>query len=413
MLRLRPRLFYGWRIAAAGAGLQFLYAALLLQAFGAYVAVLSEEFGWSKTVLAGGAAIQSVEGALLGPLLGWMLDRFGPRIMVQSGVLIFALGFIAFSTIDTVPGFYAAVALIAIGATFCSYFPLSVALVRFFRKQRARALSLMSLGLAAGGIMMPLLGWAMEGIGWRCTALASGVVILLVGWSLACMIRGSPAEVGTTVDGEPQLPATAPNGMPPAEGARDFTLAEALRTGAFWLLGVGHALALLVVVAVNVHAISHMKEGLGYTLPQATLFITLMTVGQGIGMLLGAAVGDRWSKRHVAAGCMLAHMVGLLMLAFAVHPLMLLAFAILHGGAWGLRGPFMQALRADYFGVRAIGMILGVSAVFVAIGQVMGPMVAGVLADVTGNYRVGFVVLALLAGSGTVLFLLAKKPALA
>ncbi len=412
MLSPRARHFYGWRIAAAGAGLQFLYAALLLQAFGAYVAVLSDEFGWSKTVLAGGAAIQSVEGALLGPVLGWMVDRFGPRIMVQGGVLVFALGFFAFSTVDTIPGFYAAVAVIAIGATFCSYFPLSVALVHFFRRHRARALSLMSLGLAAGGIVMPLLGWSMEEIGWRRTALASGAVILLVGWPLACMIRGSPAEVGTTVDGEPLPPDTAPGEASSREATRDFTVAEALRTRAFWLLGLGHALALLVVVAVNVHAISHMKEGLGYTLPQATLFITLMTVGQGLGMLLGAAVGDRWSKRHVAAGCMLAHMVGLLMLTFAVHPLMLLAFAILHGGAWGLRGPFMQALRADYFGVRAIGMILGLSAVFVAIGQVLGPLVAGMLADLTGNYRVGFTVLALLAGSGTVMFLLAKRPAL-
>ena len=74
----RDRIFYGWRIAAAGAGLQFLYSALLLQAFGAYVAVMSDELGWSKTVLAGGAALQSLEGALIGPLLGWLVDRFGP-----------------------------------------------------------------------------------------------------------------------------------------------------------------------------------------------------------------------------------------------------------------------------------------------------------------------------------------------
>ena len=157
-MRTRRQLFYGWRIAAAGAGLQFLYAALLLQAFGAYVAVLSNELGWSKTVLAGGAAIQSVEGALLGPLLGWMADRYGPRAMVRAGVLLFGLGFLLFSTIQTVAGFYGAVAVIAVGATFCSYFPLSVALVRFFQRQRARALSLMSLGLAAGGAVMPLLG---------------------------------------------------------------------------------------------------------------------------------------------------------------------------------------------------------------------------------------------------------------
>ena len=85
------------------------------------------------------------------------------------------------------------------------------------------------------------------------------------------------------------------------------------------------------------------------------------------------------------------------------------SFAV-HGMAWGLRGPFMQALRADYFGLKAIGMIMGLSAVIIAVGQVAGPMIAGLMADLTGNYRSGFLVLALLAGSGSVLFLLARKP---
>lgn len=405
------RLFYGWRIAAAGAGLQFLYAALLLQGYGAYVAVLSDDLGWSKTVLAGGAALQSVEGALIGPLLGWAVDRVGPRVMVRSGVIVFALGFLAFSRIDSVSGFYVAMAVMAVGASLFGYFPLSVSLVHFFEQRRARALSLMALGLAAGGLTVPLLGWAMQVWGWRQTAAASSVLILLLGWPLASVVRRNPAEVGETVDGLPlAAPSQAAAADPAAAAGADFTAAQALRTRAFWLLGIGHALALLVVSAVNVHAISHLKEGLGYSLSQASFFITLMTVGQTLGILLGAVMGDRWDKRYVAAGCMLAHMAGLLMLTFGVHSAMLLAFALLHGVAWGLRGPFMQALRADYFGLRAIGMIMGLSAVIIAAGQVGGPMVAGVMADLTGNYRAGFVVLALLAGAGSVMFLLARKP---
>jgi MFS family permease len=190
-----------------------------------------------------------------------------------------------------------------------------------------------------------------------------------------------------------------------------LTAAQALRTQAFWLLAVGHSLALLVVTAVNVHAISHMKQALGYSLAQASFIITLMTIAQGAGMLLGAAVGDRWSKRHIAALCMLAHMVGLMMLAYATHVSMLAVFAVLHGMAWGLRGPLMQALRADFFGVREIGMIMGLSAVVISIGQVVGPLVAGVVYDWTGHYQIGFLVLALLAGAGSVMFLRARPPA--
>ena len=406
--RAVPKIYYGWRMAAAGAGLQFLVSALLVQAFGAYVAVLSSEFGWSRTALAGGAAIQSLEGALIGPVLGWLIDRLGPRAVVRMGIVVFALGFLAFSTVDTIPGFYAAVTLIAIGASMSGYFPLSVCLMHFFERRRARALSLMSLGLAAGGLALPLLSWSIAAFGWRATCVGAAGVILVLGWPLASILRRHPSEVGQEVDGEPR-PVETP--VPAATWKEGLTAAQAVRTRAFWLLAVGHGLALLVVTAVNVHAISHMKQELGYSLPQASFIITLMTVAQGAGMLLGAAVGDRWSKRHIAALCMVAHMVGLLMLAYAVHVSMLVVFAVLHGMAWGLRGPLMQALRADFFGVREIGMIMGLSAVVISIGQVVGPLVAGLAYDWTGHYQSGFVLLALLAGGGSVMFLRARPPA--
>lgn len=405
------KIFYGWRIVAAAAGIQFLHAGLLLQAFGAYVAVLSEERGWSKTALSGGAALQSIEGALLGPALGWLIDRFGPRTMVQVGIIVFGLGFIALSQIETIGGFYAAILVIAVGASFSGYFPLSVTLVHWFQRRRARSLSFMGLGLAAGGLAVPLVGWMMQTYGWRTTAFASGVLTIVIGWPLSRVLRREPADLGETVDGLPPSPAAGDPAAAEEPRGREFSAREALRTQAFWLLALAHGFALLVVSAVNVHAISHMKEGLGYSLAQASLVITLMTVAQAGGVLMGAAVGDRWEKRHVAAACMLGHMIGLLMLTFATHPVMVAAFAILHGMAWGLRGPFMQAIRADYFGLQAIGMIMGLSAFIISIGQVGGPMVAGYLADLTGNYRGGFTLLAVVAGSGSLLFLIARKPA--
>lgn len=405
------KIFYGWRMVGAGAGIQFLHSGLLLQAFGAYVAVLSEERGWSKTALSGGAALQSIEGALLGPALGWVMDRFGARAMVQAGIVIFGLGFMVLSQIDTLGGFYGAVLLLALGASLSGYFPLTVAVIHWFRRQRARALSVMGLGLALGGIVVPGVGWVMQTYGWRTTAFASGVLAIVVGWPLARVLRRNPGEVGETEDGLPPQPPDAKAVDAEEPQRREFTAREALRTRAFWLLAAAHGFALLVVTAVNVHAISHMKEGLGYSVAQASLVITLMTVSQAAGVLMGAALGDHWEKRYVAAGCMLAHMAGLLMLTYATHPLVVGGFAILHGAAWGLRGPFMQAIRADYFGLRAIGMIMGLSAFIISIGQVAGPLVAGAFADLTGNYRAGFTVLAIVAGSGSLLFLLAKKPA--
>ncbi len=406
------KIFYGWRMVGAASLIQFLQGGLLMQAFGAYVAVLSEDRGWSKTTLSVGAALQSLEGALLGPALGWMMDRMGARAMVQVGIVVFGLGFILLSQIDTIGGFYAAIFLLALGTSLSGYFPLTVTLVHWFRRRRARALSIMSLGMAVGGFVVPLIAWMMQVYGWRATAFASGVIAIVVGLPLARVLRRHPSEIGETEDGVPagEPPPLGAQAAAPDAPTRHFTANEALRTRAFWLLALGHGFALLVVTAVNVHAISHMKEGLGYSVAQASLVVTLMTLFQVVGVLTGAALGDRWEKRYVAAACMLAHMVGLLLLTFASHPVMLVGFAVLHGTAWGLRGPFMQAMRADYFGLQAIGMIMGLSAFIISIGQVAGPMVAGGLSDLTGNYRTGFTILALIAGTGSALFLFAKKP---
>jgi len=402
------KIFYGWRMVAAGSGIQFLQSALLHQAFGAYFAVLAEELGWSKTALSGAAALQPMEAAVLGPVLGWIVDRFGPQGMIRAGIVTFGVGFMILSQIDSLAGFYFAFVVIALGSSLCGFFPINVAIILWFEKFRARALSALSLGLAFGGIVVPAVAWSMQSFGWRTTAFASGALAMLVGWPLARVFRRRPEDVGETVDG---LPAAAANEQRSvAREQREFSAREALRTSAFWLLSCGHGFALLIVYAVNVHAIAHMKEGLGYSVAQAALVITLMTVSQVGGVLVGWTIGDRFEKRFIAAGCMLMHAAGLFMLTFAAGPAMLVAFAVLHGGAWGLRGPFMQAIRADYFGRRSIGMILGLSSLIIVIGQIGGPMVAGVLADMTGNYRAGFTVLAVLAGLGSLFFLLARRP---
>jgi hypothetical protein len=100
------KIFYGWRMAGAACGIQFMLSGLLGQAFGAYVAVLSDERGWSKTALSGAAALQSVESAIMGPALGWLMDRFGTRNLVTAGIVIFACAFAALSQIDSLGGFY-------------------------------------------------------------------------------------------------------------------------------------------------------------------------------------------------------------------------------------------------------------------------------------------------------------------
>ena len=404
------KIFYGWRMVGAACGIQFLLAAFLTQALGLYIAVLSDEMGWSKTTLSGAAALQSVEAAIIGPVLGWIMDRVGPQKMIRLGMVIFSAGLLMLSQVNAVATFYTSAILMAIGASLSGYFPLSVALVQWFEKFRARALSIMSLGLALGGLVVPLMAWSIQTWGWRYTAGGTGLLVLLFGLPMAGMILRRPEDHGEHVDGIDLALKAAEPGDVPAVPQVEFTAAEAIRTRAFWMLAIGHGLALLVVSAVNVHAISHMKEGLGYSVATASWVILIMTFAQLVGILMGATLGDMFEKRKVAAMCMLAHALGMLCLTFANDMAMLMAFGVFHGVAWGLRGPFMQAIRADYFGRNAIGLILGLSAAIIAVGQIAGPMVAGVLADLTGDYQWGFSLLALLSGLGSLCFILATKP---
>src|SRR3954467_11091595 len=113
------RIFYGWKIVAAGTALQFLQAGLMMQSFGAYVAVLADERGWSKTALSGAAAIHQMEVAVLGPLLCRLLDRFGPRRFVMFRVVLFGLGLMLLLNIETLAGFYACFISLTLGGRFC------------------------------------------------------------------------------------------------------------------------------------------------------------------------------------------------------------------------------------------------------------------------------------------------------
>jgi sugar phosphate permease len=407
------RIFYGWYMVGACCAMQFVQSTLLLQSFGAYFAVLRDDRGWSKTELSGAAALHQVEAAILGPLLGWFIDRFGPQWVIRAGVVIFGAGFILLSYVDSLLAFYGAFIVTALGGSLCGFFPLNVALIHWFERHRARALSSMQIGMALGGLALPMVAWALVTWGWRATAFASGIIIIAVCLPLSFVIRRRPEDIGEVMDGIGSRfrdPVSDPE-KESKETTRDFTTREALRTRAFWLLSLGHGFALFAVAGVNTHAITHMKEGLGYTIEAASFAIVLQTFAQLGGVGLGAWIGDRFDKRILSALCMLGHMSGLLFLTYATGPAMIVAYAILHGTAWGLRGPFMQAIRADYFGRNAIGMILGLSFMIIVIGQFGGAMIAGILADMTGNYRAGFTTLALLAGLGSAFFLLAKRPA--
>lgn len=403
----KRRTFHGWRVAVAGAVVLGLQSMMILQAFGSYAVIFEQRYGWSKTTMSIAYSFNRAESGLLGPVQGWALKRFGSRRIMRFGGLLVGIGFLLFSQIRNEIQFIGSFFVIAVGAGFCGFLTITTETVRWFEVRRTRALSLTAFGMAVGGLATPLLVLSLRHVGWRPTAALSGLILVTVVFAVSSVYGSSPAARGTFVDGiEPDPTAIRRVGVT----EHHFTATEAVRTRAFWLLALGHAAALLVVGSVIAHLSLYLTHEQGYTLQGASVIAAFVPLCQLLGMLVGGAVGDRCNKRLLCAAAMLGHMVGLLLLTFAAHLWMILAFVVLHGLAWGLRGPLMSALRADYFGSTSFGQIMGYTSMILMVGMVGGPLFAGVLADATGNYRTGFTILALLAGLGSLLFVFATPP---
>ncbi len=411
--RRPPRLFYGWVIVLAGFGVFVLGGGLLFHAFGTYVKLLEDDFGWSRTQLSVAFSMQRLESGMLGPLQGWMVDRFGPRAVMLIGLVIFGLGFIAFSQVQSLFWFYVVFMVMATGQSLGSMLSLSVSLVNWFHRRRGLALGLVGTGKATGGILQPVVVAGLEGLGWRTMAFASGVIILAVGLPLTMLVRHRPEEMGMTADGDSAADDAgslnaASNGAHRPEIS--FTVREAMRTRSFWLLAVGHAAGLMTVGAMLVHFVSHVTDELEISLGAAARMTTLMTVMLVFGMVSAGWLGDRISKRLIIIAAMAVHTSAMFLLA-AVSDVALVALAAgLQGLAWGARGPLTQALRADYFGTASYGTIMGFSSLIIMLGMTAGPLLAGAIYDQTGSYSLGFVLLGTVAALGSLCFLFATKP---
>jgi MFS family permease len=409
----RSRIFFGWYIVAGGFVLSAILGGLMFHAFGQYVVVFEDEFGWSRTALSIAFSIQMVEAGLLGPIQGWTLDKFGPRRIMMIGITIFAIGFFMLGQINSLPAFYVAFIVIALGMSIGSMMGVAVAVVNWFNRRRALAMSITTMGFAFGGFLQPAIAWSLDNIGWRETAVVSGLAVLLVGLPLAGLMRHRPEQYGYGVDGDPPGEGASDHGAGPELDPDEvnFTWQEALRTRAFWFISIGHAASLLVVGAVMVHLVSHLGDSLGYSLSEAANVILVITALTVLGMLIGGYLGDRMPMRYILAAAMLGHMASLIVLTVATTLAGVLVFAVLHGLSFGARGPLTQAIRADYFGRASFGTVMGFSSLIILIGMVAGPLIAGLSFDLTGTYRAGFVLLAIVAGLGSIVFFASTPPA--
>jgi len=399
--------FFGWWVVAGAIVVNLITLAAFVHAYGMYVVVLRDEFAWNATLLSFGFALVRIENGLLGPLQGWLVDRYGPRTAVSLGAITLAAGLLWFSRLSDVGSYLGAVALMAVGSSLTGIASLNVAVVHWFERRRALALYLSTMGTFGAPLLVPLVVLGFTQVGWRATAAISAAVVLAVALPAAQLLRHRPEMYGLRPDGgaapEDGAALTPVRAMPP------ISARQALRVRQFYYLSLGHGCAVLMVNAVLVHMVLHLTSTLGYSLAETSGFVVLLSLFTLAGTVCGGFIGDRIERRDIVVACMLGHFVGIVVLSVASAAWMVFAFLALHGISWGLRGPLMSSLRADYFGTASFGMITGLSAMIVTVGAFMGPLLGGLIYDATGSYAPAFMAIASFALIGAVFFILAAR----
>ena len=401
--------YRGWWLVGGAMTLQAVLAGLFFQAYGAYAAYWMLEFGWSRTTISLAYSLHRTESGLLGPLHGWLLQRVSPRRVIVAGVLMLGVGFMGLAFVQDFVQFIVVFLFMAVGASLCGLLSLMTVLVNWFERRRATALSLMQTGMSIGGLAVPLVAIGLAAYGWRAMAFGSGLAVIAIGLPIARLMLRDPEQLGLRPDGateeETRRRARAGGGAAPAITAR-----AALRTWAFWAMSLAHAAAVAVVAGVSVHFVIFVNDALGSSVAVGASLLALMTGVSIGGQLLGGLLGDRLDKRVLATMGMLGHALAMLLLSQADSVAAVAVAAVVHGLAWGLRGPLMGALRADYFGRESFAAVMGVSSLIVMFGTVGGPLLLGIVADVAGSYAPGFMALAALAVVGSIGFAALGRP---
>jgi len=410
-----PQIFYGWWIVFASASIIFIAAGTFFYGFSAIFDSLVDEFGWSHAAISFGFSMRAEVGGIFAPLVGYMVDRLGPRKLLLAGVTTVGLGFLWMSRIDSLWEFYGAVIVIALGMAACGGLVGQVAIANWFERKRGRAMAFLTVGAGASGIMVSILAWLISLYGWRSALAILAVVIWAVGIPAAMLVRRRPEDYGLAPDGEPAAAAvpaavpTAAGGPPPPPVAEGMTVRQALRSRAFWFLAFAFAFSWFGTTAIVVHQIPALTAT-GFSEESAALAVTL-TVLVSVGGRLGFGwLADFRDKRLVLAAAFALQTLGMLLFA-AVHVWWhLIFFLMLYAPGYGGNISVRPALQAEYFGRRALGSIMGLTFFITSLGNVLGPVFVGWMYDVQESYRLAFVITAFASLAAIPLVLSMPRP---
>jgi MFS family permease len=352
---------------------------------------LSQDLGLSRAATSLAFSLARVEGAIEGPFVGYLIDRFGPRPMIILATVMIGVGYILFAWVESYTSFLI-VYLGVISLSFAPGFvhaPMAVGNTWFIR-WRARSMTVISSAVPVGGMLItPLLAMAVQAWGWRWGAILAGSLFLVIGIPLGLGVRPSPESMGLFPDGDaPKADVnrdeSAGESNAKAAFSSDPTLREAIKGGVFWLFVISMTVRTAVYSTITVHFIPLMVWK-GQTQEYAAFLLGGFAFLNWAAHFVIGFIADHVNRPKLLAGCMVAAASGLLALIWGsgVWPLWL--FAILFTTI-DASFPIVWATIGDFFGRKSFATIRGTMSFFYAWGSVIGPVIAGALYDREQNY---------------------------
>ena len=426
LAKRKLKVFPGWWTVIASGIISLWWSGVSVYGFAAYLKPIAADLGLSRAVMSGGGSLGRLEGGIEGPLAGWTTDKYGPRIVSLVGIFFGGLGLMLMYFINSTWSYYVAWGISSFGFNLGIILPLDAAMANWFIRKRGLAISVMRGMIGFSGItIVPLLTWFMGLYGWRITLVVAGLAMWAIGLPLARVFvkPHRPEYYGLLPDGEALDSADAGDaeaviraGVRYAERMEEveFTLRQALRTPAFWIMVFANSLHGMVMPAVSMHQIPFLTD-MGVDPVVAAAALGWMVLMSTPGRLLGGVLADRVSVRRLRFILAVAYSLqclGLFVFLTKQSMTFIYLYLTLYGLGMGMAIGAGTPLRGRYFGRKGFATIGGAQNFLNMPVGIIAPVYAGWTYDTTGSYMSAFrlITILLVLSVITICFAFPPKP---
>ena len=423
-MRQRGKVYPGWHVLTAVSSINFANGATTIGVLTVFILPFADEFGWTRTEIAGATSVGALLGAATALLIGRLTDSIGARIPLVVGGLMVVVAMANLAAMQTLVWFYVAFSLARLADQGFIQPSSAPAIAKWFLRLRGRALAILFFVTSVGGVILPLVAQlTIDAIHWRAAWLILAVVMIIFGvLPTVLLVRRQPEDIGLAVDGAP--PSTSrgfvkqtrrPSGDQPSSPERvmsdeeHWTLKEAIRQPALALILLSAFVVGVSSSGVGLHLVPFLVQQ-GLTATAAVGAVSVGFLASGISNLLWGLVADRYSTRYLLALNYAIRAGTILLLLKTDNLAMAYLYAVLQGFSEGGIRTLGTLILADYYGRRRIGTIFGLSRAVQVTGFAIGPLIAALAFDLTLSYSGAFTSFIVLVLVGAVLIAVARPP---